>query len=463
MDIGIARLRKAAPQARQQEAFCLAWLSCIAFLQGEYTEAKEIGQAGLALCIKTGERYYVAMSYVWLAATAIARGEVTCAETLLQRGLTVCSEIGEHRLRSFANHYLTSILKIRGDLAQVKQILTENIQIYDKFNDQIGLAGALYQLGRLAGNQGELSKAVDYIQKSLEVIARTGNTYDVANMCKSLGTIFRLQGDFDKAEQCYQESLAASNVTGHQANIASNMKNQGFLAYDRGDYAQAEQHLLSALQIWQQLDNGPECASLYRQLGHVMIASDTDRMQQAQEYYKQALQLAIQFQFAPVILDVFVGAAGLLVQVAAPEQAIELLALAAHHTASNHETQERARRQLAELSAVLSSNEVTVAKERAQALDLHETAQRLIETLSNPVWDKSHPVIPNNLPTQPTPFVGREQELSDITRRLQEPECRLLTLVGPGGIGKTRLAIATAERLLNPPTHQQTNKPTNLL
>jgi predicted ATPase len=49
------------------------------------------------------------------------------------------------------------------------------------------------------------------------------------------------------------------------------------------------------------------------------------------------------------------------------------------------------------------------------------------------------------LPPQPTPFIGRQQELAEIRRLLQaEPACRLLTLVGPGGIGKTRLALAAA-------------------
>ena len=42
---------------------------------------------------------------------------------------------------------------------------------------------------------------------------------------------------------------------------------------------------------------------------------------------------------------------------------------------------------------------------------------------------------------QPTQFVGRNEELADITRLLTSTACRLLSLVGPGGIGKTRLAI----------------------
>ncbi len=50
------------------------------------------------------------------------------------------------------------------------------------------------------------------------------------------------------------------------------------------------------------------------------------------------------------------------------------------------------------------------------------------------------------LPRQPTPFVGREAELALIAERLAEPHCRLLSLVGPGGAGKTRLALQAAER-----------------
>ena len=45
----------------------------------------------------------------------------------------------------------------------------------------------------------------------------------------------------------------------------------------------------------------------------------------------------------------------------------------------------------------------------------------------------------SNLPVQLTPFVGRAAELAQVKACLRDPNCRLLTLVGPGGIGKTRL------------------------
>jgi predicted ATPase/DNA-binding SARP family transcriptional activator len=45
-----------------------------------------------------------------------------------------------------------------------------------------------------------------------------------------------------------------------------------------------------------------------------------------------------------------------------------------------------------------------------------------------------------NLPPQATPLVGRERELKEICAHLRDSGCRVLTLIGPGGIGKTRLA-----------------------
>jgi predicted ATPase len=49
------------------------------------------------------------------------------------------------------------------------------------------------------------------------------------------------------------------------------------------------------------------------------------------------------------------------------------------------------------------------------------------------------------LPPQPTPFFGRAEELAEVAWRLADPACRLLTLIGSGGIGKTRLALRAAE------------------
>jgi DNA-binding SARP family transcriptional activator/predicted ATPase len=55
---------------------------------------------------------------------------------------------------------------------------------------------------------------------------------------------------------------------------------------------------------------------------------------------------------------------------------------------------------------------------------------------------------PHNLPAPLTRFVGREAELDQIAQHLNDPDYRLLTLVGPGGVGKTRLALAAARQVV---------------
>lgn len=54
---------------------------------------------------------------------------------------------------------------------------------------------------------------------------------------------------------------------------------------------------------------------------------------------------------------------------------------------------------------------------------------------------------PNNLPTQPTPLIGREQEAAAVAHLLEREDIRLVTLTGPGGIGKTRLGLQVAAEL----------------
>jgi predicted ATPase/DNA-binding SARP family transcriptional activator len=66
----------------------------------------------------------------------------------------------------------------------------------------------------------------------------------------------------------------------------------------------------------------------------------------------------------------------------------------------------------------------------------------------------SKPGPPHNLPVQPFPFIGRRNELVEIQQLLSDgPERRLMTITGPGGIGKTRLAMEAASAVFRDFTH----------
>ncbi|RIK39664.1 MAG: hypothetical protein DCC55_17550 [Chloroflexi bacterium] len=68
------------------------------------------------------------------------------------------------------------------------------------------------------------------------------------------------------------------------------------------------------------------------------------------------------------------------------------------------------------------------------------------ESVASHRWRPSQP--PSNLPAQLTPLIGRDRELTAIQRSILHEGSRLLTLVGPPGVGKTRLALAAARELV---------------
>ena len=76
-------------------------------------------------------------------------------------------------------------------------------------------------------------------------------------------------------------------------------------------------------------------------------------------------------------------------------------------------------------------------------------AERAVDRLALTTQPVEQPdVRPINLLAQPTALIGRKQHLARLEALLLQPDVRLVTLTGPGGIGKTRLALQVAADLL---------------
>jgi non-specific serine/threonine protein kinase len=67
--------------------------------------------------------------------------------------------------------------------------------------------------------------------------------------------------------------------------------------------------------------------------------------------------------------------------------------------------------------------------------------EKTVREVPSPTPSRTH----HNLPVQTTPFVGREPELNELAKLMADPRTRLISILGSGGMGKTRLALEIAE------------------
>src|SRR5689334_5335230 len=120
--------------------------------------------------------------------------------------------------------------------------------------------------------------------------------------------------------------------------------------------------------------------------------------------------------------------------------------------------------------AGLSARGISDLERGARGLPRKDTLQLLLPALDLPPADQAalvaaarrapapargdahaeHPLMrrQNSLPVQPTPFLGREQTVATVADVLRREARRLVTITGPGGVGKTRLAVQVAATLL---------------
>jgi len=99
--------------------------------------------------------------------------------------------------------------------------------------------------------------------------------------------------------------------------------------------------------------------------------------------------------------------------------------------------------------------QVVLSQATAELVDaaLSDLGEHRLKDLSAPeriyqLGDQDFPALKSlyrtNLPVPATPFLGRERELAEVVELLSTDNARLLTLTGPGGTGKTRLALQAA-------------------
>jgi predicted ATPase/DNA-binding SARP family transcriptional activator len=319
-------------------------------------------------------------------------------------------------------------------------------------------ARALNAAGALLWASRDAAAARPLLDEALAIGRACRDAWNIGWALLHKGMIAYQQGDHMLARRLLKGGIANSQAAGLEGRRGVGWGHifLGDVALQAGDPSQAEEHFEEGVAQLRELGDHAMLAYPLRRLGH--LATERGDVQTAQELCAESLRhnLAIDDRLA-------VGACFAVLAAVSEEEASR--AGAPRRAGHMRRAAQRCGAAAAWAEAVgapLWPADAAVLDEvrtrLAQQLDATTLAEAeaegrrmAVEQLLAPVAEEPPPIDQeptaaptSNLPAPLTPLVGREHEVATIVAQCERPDVRLITLLGTGGVGKTRLALEVA-------------------
>lgn len=363
-----------------------------------------------------------------LGETHLSRGEYTPALDCLRAALQINQHLDSHEGAAFALRNMAAILTYQGELPAAYQHIVQARSIFGEIGHHRGVVFALLQwagiaqaLQHFAEAEGALAEAEALVQR-LQI-----NQYAHLVILERARLCF-VQNQWHKAQALAQQVLTICQAAGIRDTVGQAQVLLGEIALVQHAYAEATAN------------------------------------------FAAVVTLALADEMRPLLLQAISGQARLLQQQNQVEAAAILLHFVVAQNAVTAVVRQQAQQALAALQPLLAADTEQRLPQTAAILTLEKAVALAQEAMTNrtyPPADKPrgttftptpykrlhHPI---TLPAEVTSFVGRDMEIGLVQQRLADPTCRLLTITGMGGVGKSRLALHTAHLLTARLAHAQT-------
>ncbi len=296
---------------------------------------------------------------------------------LMAQSVPLLQRFKSERDLGLAYQTLGLIAWVQGRYAEAGDYFEQSVASAESGSDALIAAYARAMSGFVAYGLGEYRLAEQLIRERLPVLRRLGKLWGLVFSLANLSSTLSALEEYAEAEQLLLEGLAISREMGDRWAVADCLKRLGLLltGLDAAKRLEARQLLLEGIAIYRDIDDHWGLTTTLNQLGQTCAA--LGEYETARQHLTEAIQLAHQSGLTPIVLDAVVNLAELHLKTrAAAGQAVELLALALNHPASEQPTKDRAARLLAEFEPELPT--VAAAKARVQTITLESIVEGIL-------------------------------------------------------------------------------------
>ena len=489
-------------------------LGMVSFSQGAYEDARRLYEEGLAIRRGIGERPAIAFSLRELGDVAIALAEHEESRRLYQESAEIFWEIG-NRWGLAGCLYNTACAAYRlGEYEEAVVLHEEALAIYTETGDPGFIANSLVGLGNVACATEDYYTAEDHFREALRNALRASDTPVTIQGLAGVATVLAKNGEEDTAVELV--SLVLHNLSADEearekagsllSEVESRLEPQAVAAaVEKGKTRDVLGTAREVVEGRLTLDGLKEAAvGLAREVS-VFLFTDIEGSTQLWEKRASEMSSALILHDTIVqenilvyggrivkhtgdgVFAVFDGGEPLrcALEIQKGLQRADWgdigeirIRMGLHAGVAERREDDYFGPVINRTARVMGTGwggQIVVTPETVQECALPGEAQlrdlgvHMLKSLDEPLqlYGLVHPDLalqefpslhslsahPNNLPIQPTNFVGREDELKEIGTLLENPACKLVTLVGLRGTGKTRLALQMAAERIEEYSH----------
>jgi ATP/maltotriose-dependent transcriptional regulator MalT len=230
---------------------------------------------------------------------------------------------------------------IAGDYAEANRLGSEALAASQARGDIWNEMFATYVLANAAVARGEYPAAQQMAEQGHGIAVAHGEEWFRAYLLNDLGDIAMAQANYALAEKYFQSSYDIRQAFGDSEGMGIALNHLAETALRQGEPGLAREQYQRSLALYQELGDRGGLAAVRHGLGRTALADQ--QLDEARAHLAEAIRLASEANFVPLILAVIVTAGQWLLASGQPKQAISWIEFAGQHPASEPDTRARAR------------------------------------------------------------------------------------------------------------------------